>query len=149
MYPTCIRYKNRAFNFPAMTTTAPIRELCTGRLPQGVTICRARIDPYACLDLKNDDRRAAVGALDSLFCCPPCVPVFTTEKGLESMSPGGGRNGFGKRARNGGDDGLIPVIANISVGISEGNDLIFVGISYNRLNQFCPACACDTLTDPS
>lgn len=131
-----------------MTTTAPIRELCTGRLPQGVTICRARIDPYACLDF-DDGERTAVGVLDSMFCCPPCVPVFTTEKGLASMSPGGGVNGFGKRKRNGGDDGLIPVIANISVGTAHGEDeLIFVGVSYNRLNQFCPAHACDTLTNP-
>jgi hypothetical protein len=68
------------------------------------------------------------------------------------MSPGGGMNGFGKRARNGGDDGLIPVIANIKLHelSSAGRDekLIFVGISYNRLSRFCPACACDTLTDP-
>lgn len=132
---THVLYK--VLNLPCHTAMAtPLRELCTGRLPQVPVICRARIDPIACFgDLKDKSTSArAVFNLDQLYICPPNVPVFTTEEGLKSMSPGGGLNGNGKRGRNGGDDGLIPIFGTF---FEEGqfssveDKLIFVGISYN------------------
>jgi hypothetical protein len=129
---THVLYK--VLNLPCHTAmVTPLRELCTGRLPQVPVICRARIDPIACFEDLRADKAKAVTNFDQLYNCPPNVPVFTTEEALKGMSPGGGVNGNGKRGRNGGDDGLIPIVGNF---FGEQDDfdtdkLIFVGISYN------------------
>tara|TARA_B110000858_G_scaffold163978_1_gene189836 strand:- start:949 stop:1638 length:690 start_codon:yes stop_codon:yes gene_type:complete len=124
MSSACVLYKAQMAMCKS-STMPPIRELCSGRLPQNAIICRARIDPFALFP--------ATPATDLAWACPPNVPLFTTERGLESMSPGGGMNGNGKRGRNAGEDGMIPVIANlVSLPAADaGNKLIFVGISYN------------------
>ena len=93
-----------------------MRELCSGRTPQNVVLCRMRLDPVAAI---GGQRGVAVGPND--FKCPPNVPVFTTEAGLRSITDS-------RRGRS--DNGLIPVIANINANIV-ANTLIFVGISYN------------------
>jgi hypothetical protein len=129
---THVLYK--VLNLPCHAAMAtPLRELCTGRLPQVPVICRARIDPIACFGGLKDGTTNVLTNLDQMYTCPPNVPVFTTEEGLKSMSPGGGLNGNGKRGRNGGDDGLIPIVGTFFLEEEQFDpaNLIFVGISYN------------------
>lgn len=131
MSSACVPYKAEMAMCKS-STMPPIRELCSGRLPQNAIICRARIDPYA-LFAATPEEVARLNTTDLPWACPPNVPLFTTERGLASMSPGGGMNGNGKRGRNAGEDGMIPVIANLAdlpANVTT-NKLIFVGISYN------------------
>lgn len=109
---------------------AAMRELCSGRIPQNAILSRARVDPVAVLGPR--------GYPDRYYVCPPNVPLFTTDEGLKSLSPGGGMNGNGKRGRTAGDEAMIPVIAHIPANMVGGRKLIFVGVSYNGGSQSRP-----------
>lgn len=110
----------------------PMRELCSGRIPQNAILSRARIDPVAVLG------PSGAGYADTYYACPPNVPLFTTDEGLKSLSPGGGMNGNGKRGRTAGDEAMIPVIAYIPANSPGDRKLIFVGVSYSGGSQSRP-----------
>ena len=104
----------------------PMPELYSGSAPQKPILSKARLDPYACLGLP----RGRGEITEEHFGCPPNVPLFTTELGIESMRDAQRMNANGKRERSAGDEGTLPVFAHIPADLAVGT-LIFVGISYN------------------
>ena len=119
---------------------SPMRELCSGRIAQNPILVSGRLDPEAVFGPwpGNGDRFP-----DAYYECPPNVPLFTTMAVIERAGDvaGGLRfNQNGKRARDMGDQEIIPVTAHIPsaarlasfVGASR---LVFVGVSYNAASK--------------
>lgn len=119
---------------------SPMRELCSGRIAQTPILVSGRLDPEAVFGPwpGNGERFP-----DAYYECPPNVPLFTTMAVIERAGDvaGGLRfNQNGKRARDMGDQEIIPVTAHIPsaarlasfVGASR---LVFVGVSYNAASK--------------
>lgn len=135
-----------------MATADPtiVPELCSGRRPQNVVLCRGIARPD--LFYKESDL-TTIG--DKAWSIPEHVPVFTTEAAMTRfMDPGSGS----KRSRDDADANLIPIIAHLphtdsadepkfaiidKAKIMQGNGtggekLIFVGVSYGEASRSRP-----------
>ena len=135
-----------------MATVDPtiVSELCSGRRPQNVVLCRGIARPdlfYA------ENELTKIG--DKAWSIPEHVPVFTTEAAMKRfMDPGSGS----KRSRDDADANLIPIIAHLphtndgadpTIAIIDegqimksdgtaGEKLIFVGVSYGEASRSRP-----------
>ena len=126
-----------------------VSELCSGRRPQNAVLCRAIASPGL---FYTDTALKVIG--DKAWSIPEHVPVFTTAAAMTRfMDPGSGS----KRSRDDADANLIPVIAHLphkddasgqfaiidsgkimkSDG-TEGETLIFVGVSYGEASRSRP-----------
>ena len=128
-----------------------VPELCSGRRPQNVVLCRGMARPdlfYA------ENELTKIG--DKAWSIPEHVPVFTTEAAMKRfMDPGSGS----KRSRDDADANLIPIIAHLphtndpadakiaiidegqimeEDGTTAGEKLIFVGVSYGEASRSRP-----------
>lgn len=115
-----------------MATVLPT--LSSGVAPQHAIISRAVIDPVRVLGAGADTSDASVN-------CPPGVPLFTTNRGIDTIGP------TTSRGRVTGNEDAIPVIFNLPVayeanGISKS--FIFVGISYGPASRKQPIVAVAT-----
>lgn len=114
--------------------SAPIRELCTGRIPQHPVITSARIDPETVLGAWPVQNQ---GFPAEFYKCPPNVPLFTTKAAMEG---GVGFNRNGKRFRADEYEECVPVIAHIPVAsrlasFKGASRLVFVGMSYGSVSK--------------
>lgn len=112
----------------------PIRELCTGRIPQHPVITSARIDPESVLGPWTGNGGAFPA---NFYACPPNVPLFTTKAVLEG---GTGFNRNGKRFRADEYEECVPVIAHIPTksrlaSFEGASKLIFIGMSYGSVSK--------------
>jgi hypothetical protein len=112
-------------------TSRVIPVLSSGLAPQQVVISRAVIDPKAVLNGGPYDN-------DNHFNCPPGVPLFTSEGGIESMKKSAGRG------RVTGREYVMPVIFNVELPAGINDDLIFVGVSYGAATRKQPIVAVAT-----
>jgi hypothetical protein len=112
-------------------TSQVIPVLSSGLAPQQVVISRAVIDPKAVLKGGPYDN-------DNHFNCPPGVPLFTSEYGIESMKKSAGRG------RVTGREYVMPVIFNVELPAGSNDDLIFVGVSYGAATRKQPIVAVAT-----
>jgi len=110
---------------------APIRELCSGRIPQQASFLPGggRIDPEAVFGPYTGGGN---GFPPEYYQCPPNVPLFSTQP---CLTGGRGLNQNGKRSRDPASEQGIAVTAHIPTAsrlatFRGSSKLYFVGISY-------------------